>query len=198
MTETPEKRRRRFMTLTEIVAVLGVLIAGLTLWNSWQERRDSHAEHSAEAAAAAAASNAERGRVGLVAAGKGGDTLAVKGSACTLQSMDVTFPKALGAAAQATVVDGQLRADWVAKPLLALVNGSERQGRLPVLIESRCEAADGERDEIAVYRLVWHSHGRLLRGQVLDLIGIAERQGVRSAAAGQARIDALWQADKPA
>lgn len=192
-------RRRRFLTLAEIVAVAGVVIAALTLWNTWQDRRDARAEREAERQAATAASFTERQHVGLIADGKGGDVLSIKGSDCTLQSLDVSFPTALQVPPQRMIVDHRLLARWIERPLLdATAKKSDtRTGRLPVLIQSRCEAADGPRDETAVYVLAWRIHSRPLRGRALDLVGIVERQPARTAGAGQARVDALWSADKP-
>ena len=46
---TPEAKaeaaaaRRRWLTLAEIVAIAGVVIAGLTLWNNWQGREAEQA-----------------------------------------------------------------------------------------------------------------------------------------------------------
>ncbi|MGN6375110.1 MAG: hypothetical protein ACTHMG_06100, partial [Sphingomonas sp.] len=48
--------RRRWLTLAEIVAIAGVVIAGLTLWNNWQGRED------VRAARQAAQQDAERAR----------------------------------------------------------------------------------------------------------------------------------------
>jgi hypothetical protein len=52
--ETPDQAqtRRRWITLAEVVAVAGVIIAALTLYNNWQERRDAAADKAVEAASA--------------------------------------------------------------------------------------------------------------------------------------------------
>ena len=41
MSETPEQRRRRlrWLTLGEIIAVIAVAISALGLWKSWQDER---------------------------------------------------------------------------------------------------------------------------------------------------------------
>ena len=50
--QTPEERkeaaaiRRRWITLGEILAVVGVLISGLALWNSWSERSSAEKERA--------------------------------------------------------------------------------------------------------------------------------------------------------
>ena len=45
--------RRRWITLGEILAVVAVMISGLTFWNSYSERTASEAERAAEKDAAA-------------------------------------------------------------------------------------------------------------------------------------------------
>jgi hypothetical protein len=41
MTETPtERQRRRWITIGEIIAVAGLIISGLALWNSWKSGPD--------------------------------------------------------------------------------------------------------------------------------------------------------------
>ena len=54
--QTPEERkeaaaiRRRWITLGEVLAVIGVLISGLALWNSWSERSAAEKARAAEKA----------------------------------------------------------------------------------------------------------------------------------------------------
>ncbi len=205
MTETPpdtneeqaekaEKQaiRRRWLTIGELVAVAGVVIAGLTLWNGWSERRDAAATRVAEQAAARAEAEATRRRVGLIATDAGGDTLAFKGIECALQATDIRFPKALGVEPQFTVTVHEIQAGWIAKPLLALTDGGadRRRGRLPMLIESRCDGAGGPRLERAIYDLVWETEPGLL-GRSLKLRGLVLRED-KVGKNADARLNALW------
>jgi hypothetical protein len=209
MTETPpdphedqaekaEKQavRRRWLTIGELVAVAGVVIAGLTFWNGWSERRDAAATRAAEQAAAQAEAEATRRRVGLIATDAGGDTLAFKGVECALQATDIRFPPSLGVEPQFTVTVHAFQADWIARPLLTLTDGGpdRRRGRLPVLIESRCDGAGGPRLERAIYDLVWEIKPGLF-GRSLKLRGLILRED-KLGTNVDARLNALW--DKPA
>lgn len=205
MSETPDEQaqtqaeqaeakaiRRRWLTIGELVAVTGVLIAALTLWNNWSARRDDAAARAAEQGAAKAEAAVARHRIGLVATGTPGSTLAFKGAACALQATDIRFPKALGVEPQFTVTVHEIHADWLAKPLLKMTDGGpdRRRGRIPVLIDSRCESASGPRTESAIYDLAWEIEPGLL-GRSLKLRGLVQRED-EAGKDGKARLDALW------
>ena len=59
MSETPQERqekarvRRRWLTLGELIAIAGVLISALALWNSYRERTTSEARQTADATTSA-------------------------------------------------------------------------------------------------------------------------------------------------
>lgn len=205
MTETPDEQaqtqaeqaeakaiRRRWLTIGELVAVTGVLIAALTLWNNWSARRDEAAARADEQASARAEAAVARHRIGLVATGTKGNTLAFKGVACALQATDIRFPSALGVEPQFTVTVHEIHADWLAKPLLKMTDGGpdRRRGRIPVLIDSRCEGANGPRTESAIYDLAWEIEPGLL-GRSLKLRGLVQRED-EAGKDGKARLDALW------
>jgi hypothetical protein len=193
MSETPDQvTRRRWISLAELVAVAGLLIGALTLWINWSDRRADEATKADERRAAGEAAAAEKRRVGLVATNAGGGSLAFKGVACALQATDISFPRALGVQPQFTVTIHEIQADWFAKPLLKLTDGGpdEREGRLPVLIASRCEGEDGARQETAIYDIAYRIEPRMLRSRTVELRGLVLReQALRN---GQARLDAIW------
>src|SRR5690348_17101188 len=135
MSETPESRaaRRRWLTLGEVVAVAGLLIAAVSLYLNWSDRRTDEAERRAEQAEARKTAAEQSRRVGLVATDADGDVLSFKGAACDLQSADIAFPSALDVPAQSVTLDPHIDADWFAGPLLdALGSGKTKAGRLPV------------------------------------------------------------------
>ncbi|WP_448657808.1 hypothetical protein ACPVPU_10065 [Sphingomonas sp. CJ99] len=186
--------RRRWITLGETIAVAGVVIAGLTFWNNWQERQDAAAERQAERSAATKTERAARGRVMLttMAADANGITVAAQ-PGCSLQSTTVRFPAALGTAEQTTVLEHRIEAEWIADRLLELTDGGSdrRDGRLPVLIAADCIDSDGQRSESAIYDLLWRTEpGGLLGGRRLVLRGLVRREGVSGD--GQRRLDTLW------
>ena len=63
---------------------------------------------------------------------------------------------------------------------------------LPVVIASRCEAADGPRAETAIYDIVYHIEPRLILGRTVKLRGLVRREREAGDAAAAARLDQLW------
>lgn len=185
--------RRRWVTLAEVVGVAGLLIAALSLWMSWSDRRSDEQEKRAEKASESKA----RTLVLLTATPEqGGSRLALKDDAHQIQSIDIRFPAALGVAAQTSVLEPHIEADWFSGPILeATDNGPDvRQGRVPVLITSSYWDADKQRSDSAIYDIVWQTEGRMLRGRALRLKGILLRERTSQAA----RLEALWAREKPA
>jgi hypothetical protein len=184
--------RRRWVSLGEAVAVAGVIIGGLTLWNSFEERRDAREIRAEERAAAKEAAAAALRRSGLIATEAKNGKIAFKGVDCALQSTDIRFPKALGIAPQGTVTVHEIDSVWFARSLLKLTDGGpdRRQGRLPILIDSLCTGPEGNRQESAIYDIAWRIEPQLL-GRSLKLRGMVMRQRV-TRNSGQATLDALW------
>jgi len=197
--ETPAERReaaatrRRWVTLAEVVALAGVVIAALTLWTTWSD----HRAEAVDKAASRTAEARERARVELAATvTDGGRSLALKDDRHDLSDAVVTFPKALGVATQRPAGDPVIQADWFAASLLKLTDGGrdDRTGRLPVLVTLHYWDGDAARTATGIYDIVWRTEGRLLRGRVLRLDGLRLRQR----GGGQAALDAAWARAKPA
>ncbi|MCM8731384.1 hypothetical protein ACFO8O_10475 [Hephaestia sp. GCM10023244] len=185
--------RRRWITLAELLAMAGVAIAGLTLWNNWSQRRDDATARKAEQVAQAHAAAI----VSLVATPiDNGAALALKDPAHRIQSLDITFPADLGLPVRHAVVDTRIDANWFARTMLDLTDRGPDQveGRLPVLITSDYWDADQHRTDSAIYDIIWHTDGRVLRGRKLRLKGLVLRERSGSAK----RLDALWAREKPA
>jgi hypothetical protein len=182
--------RRRWISLGELVAVAGVLIAALTLWLNWADRRDSSAAEAKKEAAA------ERRAVRATLIGKaerGGERVALSDPAQpALASIDVAFPRALGIAAQTAVVDPRIEADWVRNALLKATDGGKDavRGTVPVLVTATISDADRPATDRAIYDLVFATEGRTFGGRALKLEGAVFRERVGGSA--QARLDALW------
>ncbi|MBY8827866.1 hypothetical protein [Hephaestia mangrovi] len=190
------KARRRWLTLAEIVAIAGVVIAGLTLWNNWQGR-----EADQQARALEAASQASAARTGALVTFTAtpkddGGRLVLDDAAHRIQGIEVRFPTALGISPQSSTLHPEIDADWFEGALLKAIAGgpADQQGRLPVLITA--DYWDGEQhlSDSAVYDIVWATHGRLLRGRALELRGIVL---VRRTGATQAAVDRHWSKIKP-
>lgn len=190
--ETPAEKaearaiRRRWLTIGELVAVAGVIIAGVSLWVSWADKRDEASQKAAEASKVKAAET----RLDLRASvSEGGRQVALADPAHEILDTAVMFPKALGVGAQAPVLP-RIESGWFAAPVLAATDkgSDEREGRLPVLVTVSYRVGDATRQDRAIVELVWRTSGRMLAGRELRV----EAARIRERGGDQARIDALW------
>ena len=193
MSETPDqaRTRRRWVSLAELVAVAGVIIGALTLWNSWSERRSAQVER-----AQAAGEAEKRGRFtlkGTVAAG-GESIKLVRDDEHALDDVQVSFPTSLGLGPR-DVVTQTIESEWIAEPLLKLTDGGpdDQAGRLPVLVRYSYVDADGRRRDSGIFDLVWETHGRLGRGRRLAVTDFRLRQR----GGNQKQLDSAWQRARP-
>lgn len=193
--ETPAERaeaaatRRRWISLAEVVAVAGVLIAALTLWNSWSERRDA----AAEKVSAAAREERADSRIALRATIEDdGDRLRVRDERHEISDLVVTFPNTLGIPIQRPVepvIDASAFGDAL---LNATKGGPDTQtGKLPVLLNITYWDGDTKRSASAIYDIIWQSESRTLgfvRGRSLKLKALRLRTQGGDAAA----LNRLW------
>jgi hypothetical protein len=185
--------RRRWITLGEILAVIAVLISGLTLWNSYSERSASEAERAQEKQRQAARSRA------LVLKADGGRkrlNLAAVDPAQAIQSQTIAFPSALGVKTIETLIEPRIEAGWIEKAAkkardAGAAGKASGDLRLPVAIGTRFVAGGETFEDIAIYDVGYRREGSLLGGSDVDLLGLSlvERVPVRNA---QAQLDSLW------
>lgn len=193
---TSEQPRRRLI-IGEAVAVAGLIVAALSLYLAWAGRSEDKAEHDAQQAESRRAEAELRSRIGLVATDADGEVLSFKGVACALQSADISFPQVLGVPAQNTTLSSRIEADWFDEQLLEVLEPTKvEQGRLPVLIESRCAGEDGDRLERAIYEIPFRIDSSLLGGNTVHLRGLVLREYVGEGQ-GEARLNAAWKALAP-
>lgn len=192
MNETPAEKaearaiRRRWLTIGEIVAVAGVIIAGVSLWLSWADKRDEATQKAVEASKAKAAET----RLDLRASvGEGGRQVTLADPAHEVLDTAIAFPKALNVSAQAPVLP-RIESSWFSGAVLGVTDKSadEREGRLPVLVTVSYRAGDATKQDRAIVELVWRTSGRMLAGRELRI----EAARVRERGGDQARIDSLW------
>ena len=180
------KRRQRWLNLAEFVAVAGLIIAALGLYNGWSERRDAATEKRAASAGAAAA----RARLNLRATVENGARVLLRDPRHELQDVAITFPTKLDLEVRRPAAHAEIERAWFADALLKATDGGpdEREGRLPVLVAAEYLDGDERRTGSAIVDLVWQTDGRLLAGRSLRIVAarLRERGG------NQARIDALW------
>lgn len=195
--------RRRWITLAEILGVGGLIISGLALWNSYQERTGEAAD---KAAARRDALNQAQTVVLRGTADRNGSrlSLAPADPAQTIQSQRILFPTALGVAPVETVADPRIEARWFRRDILRATaeertaENADRQ--LPVAIETRFYSGGEMFRDLAVYSLVYRVEGGgLFEGREIRLRGLSrlELDGVSNPAAAQARIDSMWAASHP-
>lgn len=160
----PNAQRRRWINIGEIIAVAGLVISGLALWNSWGRSDDKPT-----------ATIVERQRpIPLALRGKiedDGRTLVVTpvepGHA--LDSLKLTVARRTIDAAGS---DGRIAADAI-EPLLDNIAAKGDSGTLPVTIDARYVEAGKDRRGGGRYRLAWRwEKGGLLGGRSLRLTGL--------------------------
>lgn len=198
MSESPAERReaaatrRRWVSLAEILAVAGVVIAALTLFSNWSDRRADQATKIATTTAEAH----DKARVDLTGTVEhGGRTLALKDPRHDVQDAVIMFPKAIAVGEQHPAGDPAIAVAWFDDALLALTDGKAdaRTGRLPVLVTVTYWDGDVSRSASAIYDIVWRTEGRFLRGRTVRIEGWKLRQRGGS----QATLDAAWARLKP-
>lgn len=193
--ETPDqaRTRRRWITLAELVAVAGMLIAALTLYLNWSDRRAERAEKVQETASETKA----KARVMLTGTVQdGGDTLALADAAHQISAAEVRFPAGLGVPAQDAMPGPAIHAGWFERALVAATDkaADKTQGRLPVLVTVKWWDGDTERSDTARYDILWRTHGRVLQGRKLELAGFTLAERVGTAAA----LEKAWAKVRPA
>jgi hypothetical protein len=187
--------RRRWITLGEGLAVVAVLISGLTLWNSWSERSDSRAAKQVDEQRASSRA------VTLVLTATASDdrTLSLKpGSADqSVQSQTIRFPTALGAAPADTTGEPRIEAGWFERDLkkardrAGLPDDSRGDERLPIAVTTRF-LVDGEaHEDVALYDLGYTITGRWLTGHSVTLRGLSLVSHANDSNA-QTKLDARW------
>jgi hypothetical protein len=195
--------RRRWITLAEIVGVGGLVISGLALWNSYQERDSEAADKAAERreALAQAQTVVLRGT-----SDRNGSrlSLAPADPAQTIQSQRIAFPTVLGVAPVETVADHRIEARWFRREILRATAGereaddSDRQ--VPIAIETRFYSGSAMLRDIAVYILVYRVEGGgLFEGREIRLRGLSRlaTAEVSELAAARTRIDRMWSSTHP-
>lgn len=199
MIETPAEHaeaaaiRRRWITLGEIVAIAGLIISALALWNSYADRRADQAEKQAAQQTETKAQTA----VLLTATPRhDGETLALVDPLHPIQSVTVRFPTALGLPAETSAPMPSIAARWFSTKMLTLTDGGpdSQRGRLPVLITADYWLGDRHVFDKAIYDIAWRSEGRVLRGRIMRLDGLLLRERNN---ASQARLDAIWEQQMP-
>jgi hypothetical protein len=187
-------RQGFWLTAGEVVGALALVIAGLNLWESHQQRVESARRVAGE----------DQARTAFVAQGHAEDqgrslVIGPLSAAQAITSQRYLFPSAIQPASE-EVSAAQPRIDlaWLAPGLGHSVETRRLRGpgrsRLPVVIETTY-VEDGEtRSDVSLYDIGYGWKPKFLGGEQIHLLGLAlVRRGVR----GDERkiADAVWARD---
>ncbi len=193
------KSRLRWITLGEAVAVAAVVISGLGLWNSYEDRRDARADKAAEAQSTTA--HAPFYLKAIASTDGSTLTLSPVDANDVIQGQTLRFPPIFKLAPVTTTSDARIDADWFADALKAdrktrlLPDDTQGDERAPVMIETEYLSNGKTLSARAYYDIGYALEGRFLRGSSiklrgLSLIGPAARQD----ATADQRLAILWDA----
>ena len=183
MSDPPAATKRRFrlwITLSELVGVLALVIAGLNFWDSHRERReDAHRD--------AAAQRLDQGRSALIlTAQMVGDgarlDLQPLNGAQALQDERFVFPRAiLDHPMEVSAARPQIDVDWIAAGLRAHVVQARRAGTaasdgeavVPVGVAATFVQDGAVRTDRSLYEVGYAWRSRLFGGPRLALQGVS-------------------------
>jgi hypothetical protein len=188
---SPPASRRAWVTIGEIVGVLALVVAGLSFWDSHQERL--RADQDRAVAARQAASRAYfLLRADLQG---GGDRLGLEPvrAGQVIQSQLLVFPTWAKTADVRTTGDARIEAGWIAGAARAAarkIKADDGDRRLPVgVATSYLEDGQAASDQ-SIYWLGYSLHGRLLLPPRVELEGLSlAKRGVSGDL--KARLDAM-------
>lgn len=197
--------RRRWITLAEILVVIGLLISGLTLLNGYQQRRADEEDKTLERQQA---QEQAQNVVLRATPDDHGDrlSLASADSRQVIQSLRIHFPMALAVSPIEIFADPRIEAIWFRREILS---ATERDGeraaggeqRVPVAITTRFYVGGSMMPaDTAAYYLVYRVEGGgLFQGRKVRLLGLSRvgSPGTGDPAAVQNTLDALWSSAHP-
>ncbi len=189
MTETPAAetaKRRRWLSIGETVGILALLISGISLWDSHQDRVETRAAASKPkpvhvAPLVLTASADEEGEM-LRLASPNADRV--------IQTQTIVFPRALELTSVDTVGNPRIEADWFASALRSAIGDDRSKGRLPIGIITHYTDNGTEREDVAIYDIGHDWRSRLLQRDVPVLEGITLVS--RAPKDLQATLDSRW------
>jgi hypothetical protein len=189
MSETPAAetaKRRRWLSIGETVGILALVISGISLWDSHQDRVETRA----------AASKPKPVHVAPLVLTASADSegeilrLASPNADRVIQTQTIVFPTALDLARVDTVGNSRIEADWFASALRSAVGDDRGNGRLPVGIITHYTDNGTEREDVAIYDIGHGWRSRLLQRDVPVLEGISLVS--RAPKDLQATLDSRW------
>ncbi len=172
--------RLSWLNVGEAMAVLAVIIAGLSFWDAHRERTSVNQRERSEATARSAFV-----MVGTVG-GQGREIdLRPLQSGEAVQSQRLVFPKAIvDHPIDVVAAQPRISADWIASGLNRLLDGANDKraghGRLPVAIETTYVSGDETLIDRSEYLVGYAWRDRFLAARRIDLEGLSlVRRSVR-------------------
>jgi hypothetical protein len=190
-------RRWRWITLAELLAVAGLVISALALYDSHSARTQEESER----VAAQGKEAVKVDRLTLVGTAENdGRRLKLEPAVAgqVVQSQLIRFPAALGISPAQTTGDPRLEAAWFADGLKKARRAAGEKDdsvgdeRLPIAIETRYLAGGVIRNDRAVYDIGYTISGQFLGGSSVRLRGLALVE--RPAGDVAAVLDRRWSA----
>jgi hypothetical protein len=190
--ETPAQRRRRWLTIGEIVGVLALVISAVSLWDSHQQRVEDRtkAEQGTKTAAKPLMLTSHAADDGRLL------TITSPNADRVIQTQTIMFPSALETAKVDTVGSPRIEAGWFADALHRLAHEPGKPGRLPVAIVTQYLDDGTPRSDSAIYDIGYRWRSRLIGADVPAMEGMTLVS--RGAAKLPERLDARWTKAHPA
>jgi hypothetical protein len=167
MSETESQRRRRLITLGEMIALAALVVSAVGVWISWKSNGDNKSTHLVE----------QRQSIPLILKGKREDDgrsleISPVESSHALESLNVTLP---GATSIQVGSDGELAASDVESALKGHENElKDRAFSVSARIDARYVEMGKDRRSSSTYtlRYMWKGGG-LFGGRSLHLLGLS-------------------------
>jgi len=200
---TPAPRRQGFwLTVSEIVGVLALIIAGLNLWDSRQQHALDAARERERAQAEQARAQAQSAFIAVGEADAEGRTISLRPlkTVQAIQSQRYDFPHdVLDHGVDVTAERPRIEADWIAGGLKRALEAAHAkavgEARVPVVIETVYVEDGDSRTDVSLYRIGFSWKRGFLGDWRVHLRGIAlARRGLAGDPA--AALDAGWTAAK--
>lgn len=192
--DTPAPKRKLWITISEVVGVLALLVAGLSFWDAHRDRTASekHSEQQQQAQSV------------LVLTGEvdgSGDRIRLEpmNRAQAVQSQTLVFPSAVRAdAVQIDAAQPRIDKDWIVSGLKQVQEADKKagkkpaaEGRLPVGVATTYVQDGVTRTDRAIYRVGYSISSNLIGVEKVRLEGLSlVRRGAGSDL--KAQVEALW------
>jgi hypothetical protein len=192
--DTPAPKRRLWITISEVVGVLALLVAGLSFW-------DAHRDRSAGEKRAQVQQAAESVLVLTGDVDGSGDRIRLKPMKAdqAVQSQTLVFPSAIRAEpVQIDAAQPRIEKDWIVAGLKRTEDAGRKagrkpagEGRLPVGVTTSYIQDGVMRTDRSLYRIGYSTSSNLIGVERVKLEGLSL---VRRGAGGdlKAQVEALW------